>query len=540
MMTTQMNTIHKQLQNPLTRKRDDLDRTRLIAAFPILRSNSDPYFLALRRYLDSRPEKFFDETSYTTYLSWLQRRDKADRNGLKQYLSQSEAVINHALLFLREINSEEWHDSPLTTGGDYELIRVIDRHVHPTYLRLVEAVLATLTRPIAYFSRIDRNKGTDDLDVWSTMQELERLPEKYLTSSYRHIIRNGIAHGGISFREKEILYRDSKGNEETFSTAASIRFFDDLLDTCNGLAAALKVFFLVSRNRGYTPPRELLIEELQEETRTPWWTIEGCVDSEIPGKSQLIVYARPASRRYALVKWATVQSGILAEFFAPGYDRYFLSIRPRRELWPGWAAFDGAKMRNLREQGADDLLSYRGVIENDLIFYDPQPAFPETLGRVDNIVKAFATEMPIVMQQIRENLGIPRIVCRNSSVHRNSWGAVLKADVIIDDLNEETAFEVIRKHRGRIVGLAMSHARKANRFSIACYLPIGYAYVMVFRRDYRRRRLSVYGLDDDLVCTVRFQRIRRIKAPDIFGSTVETMGNWRIAWNRSWLATKGK
>jgi hypothetical protein len=67
------------------------------------------------------------------------------------------------------------------------------------------------------------------------------------------------------------------------------------------------------------------------------------------------------------------------------------------------------------------------------------------------------------------------------------------------------------------------------------YLPIGYAYVSVFKRDYRRRRLSGYGLGEDLVCTLRLQRIRRIQSPDIMGSTAETMGNWRIAWNKAWL-----
>jgi hypothetical protein len=74
----------------------------------------------------------------------------------------------------------------------------------------------------------------------------------------------------------------------------------------------------------------------------------------------------------------------------------------------------------------------------------------------------------------------------------------------------------------------------------SAYLPLGYAHVAVFRRDYRRRRLSGFGLGNDLVCTVRLQRIRRIKSPDVLGSTVETMGKWRIAWNKAWLETRGQ
>ncbi len=224
-----MHALHKQLQNPLTRQRDTRDRARLASAFPVLQSCSEPHFLALRRYLGSRPEKFFDETAYETYLDWLQRRDGTDREALREYLLRYDSEINRAVLFLREINSEEWHDRPLQTGDEYDLVRFIDKHVHPTYLRLIEAVLGPLTKPVAYFSRFDRGKGIEGLDVWSVMQELEQGPADCLTRSYRHLIRNGIAHGGITFLQNEIRYRDKKGKEETFGTASVVRLFDDLL-----------------------------------------------------------------------------------------------------------------------------------------------------------------------------------------------------------------------------------------------------------------------------------------------------------------------
>ena len=55
-------------------------------------------------------------------------------------------------------------------------------------------------------------------------------------------------------------------------------------------AAATKVFLLTSQGQGYMPPRELMIEVLKELTWAPWWAIEGCVEAEIGGRSQLTVY----------------------------------------------------------------------------------------------------------------------------------------------------------------------------------------------------------------------------------------------------------
>ena len=530
-----MRSLHEQLQNPITRERDSQNRARLAVAFPVLKSCTEPRFLALRCYLDSRPEKFFDKAAQDTYLAWLVATSKTTSQRLKRYLCEAENEINRALFFLREINAERWHDRPFN-DDEHELVRFVDKHIHPTYLRLTEAVLAPLSRPVAFFSRLTRGKGTDGLDVWSVMQELKTLPAHHYVTYYRHIVRNGIAHGGITFLQGAIKYRDKKGNEEIVDSRSVVRLCDDLLDTCNGLAAGLKIFFLISRKQGYVAPREWFVEELREETWAPWWQIEGCVESEWTGKRQLVIYARPHTRHYSKVHWSTVQSGILAEFFAPGYDRYFFSLRSR-QAWPGWAAFDGSKLRALREAGTDDLSQFKGVIENDLIFYVSRPPMPAALGKVDTLIRSIRLHVPIAMRQIKDTLKIPRIVCRRAAVHRNLWGAVLDASVVMEGLEDKAAVDTIHRHRRRIVRSAVKQARRAHRLSLAAYLPLAFVQVAVFKRDYRRRRLSGFGLGKELVCTVRFQRMRRITSPDILGSTVETIGKWRIAWNGAWLKT---
>lgn len=532
-------TLVSQLQNPLTRDRDQRDGARVLESFPVLSTDSGHLSLVLRRYLDSRPEKFFDNVAYEIYRHWLERQDQTRRKQLKKYLSQFDSDINRALLFLREINLEGWHDSRLTSGDDYELIRMIDKMVHPAYLRLVEGVLTPLLRPLAYFSRIDRGKGVDGLDIWSITEELKGSNEEYLIRHYEHIIRNGIAHGGISFLQREIRYRDQRGNQEAFGTSFVVRLFDDLLDTCNGVAVAMKVFFIVSLDQGYRSPGELMIEVIQEYTWAPWWAIEGCVEAEIAGRSQLTVYARPDTRDSRKVFWSTVQSGILSESLSPGYDRYFLSLRSRKAL-PGWAAFDGQKLRELRKKGAESLSEYRGILEGDVIFYVPRLALPTMFAALDTWATSVRIAVPTAIQKMKDGLGIPRMFCRDGTLHRNSWGAVVRGGVVVEGLDGHELVKVIRNNRGRIVRMGKRHARKAGGFCIATLLPIGYAQIAVFRRDYRHRRVSGFGLGKDLVCTIRLQRLRHINSPDIIGSTIETNGKWRIAWNRAWLDDVGQ
>ena len=458
-----------------------------------------------------------------------------DRAALSAYFTENQADFNNALVFLREINSSKWHDAAISSGDEYDLVRIIDRDMHPAYLRLVEGVLTPLLRLLAHFSRLDRGKKTDGLQLASVVEELAMGPLGILVQPYKHLVRNGIAHGGITFLSHEICYRDKKGNEEALDSHSVVRLLDDLIDTCNGMVASLKVFFAVFREHGYTPPREILIDELREESATPWWGVEGCVESQVGGASQLTVFARPRTRNYAHVQWSCVQVGILAEYFAPGYDRYFISLRSPN-AYPGWAAFDGGQLRDLRCAGVGALPPYAAALEAKLIFYFPRVRLPAIIGRIGTFWTAFQLA---AAETLRGAGSGATIRCRTAAAHRNCWGVVLTGSVVVEGTNAADTIQLVRKSRCRIVGSVRSAARRINGRFGAASLPLAFAQVNVFRRDYRCRRLADFGLDDDLVCTVRHQRLRRIRCGNIVGSEAEQDGKWQIMWNRAWLESSG-
>lgn len=415
----------------------------------------------------------------------------------------------------------------------------IDRVVHPAYLRLSEGVLAPLIRSAAHFSRIDRGKGTDGLDIYNLAEELSKTQFEVCVKHYDHLVRNGIGHGGVTYLRDGIRYQDKKGSSKTISAPDVVRLFDDMLDTCNGLAAALKVFFLSHTHLGYTLPRELLIEELREDTLSPWWRIEGCLESEIPNGKQLLIYARPNSRDHLKIYWFSLYTAMAAELLTPGYQRYFITFGSAKRAL-GWAAFDGGKLAEIRLSGANQAHQYVSAFEKLGFLYSVQPKLPPFLARIETRVGIMGANMRLIREKARNAIRIPEIVCRQATIHRNAWGYVLNGRIVISPVDGESLSTLIRRHRRRIIGKVASMAKSsASGFELARYLPLGYARVSVHCEDFRRRRLDGFGLGRELVCTIQLNRIRRIRTIDILGSTVEAFGNWRIAWNKAWIENGG-
>lgn len=524
--------------NAVMEKLHSQKRRLLLERFPMLSNCSNDYYLSLFNYIDRIPECFFSEEIFQQYLSWLESQHKSNSSGIRNSLAENEDEFNKAFLFLGEINRYSWHDS-FEEIDDYESIRFIDQQIHSVYLRLIEAIFYPFTNLLAFFSRIDRGKGTDGLDIFNAIEEIKNTNFSGLADLYNNTVRNGIAHGGIAYIEKEIRYRDKYGNEEILSKELIIRLVDDLIDACNSLALAFKIFTLSHLRDGYTIPRQILLEELQAETDTPWWHVVGCTPSRLSSQNQLIIYARPNSRDYNKVAYSTFKSGVLVEYFAPGYDRYFFSLRSQKAL-PGWAAFDGTKLLELRSKGSKTIADYQGVLEDNLVFYCPKPRLPRFLGILDTYIHIIRIHWPLMLSDIKNIFGRTDIHVRTSEIYRSGWGCGLKGAVVISAVRGPHGQDVIRANCGRIIRAVLLDARKSVSLTdITRYLPLRYARISIFRQNYRKRRLRSFGLGADLVATVQVKRFTRIRAPDIYGSQIEIKGRYRIAWNGKWLAKKG-
>jgi hypothetical protein len=123
--------------------------------------------------------------------------------------------------------------------------------------------------------------------------------------------------------------------------------------------------------------------------------------------------------------------------------------------------------------------------------------------------------MLIAISDFKRKLGWPEIHAREVNIHRNSWGIVLNSSIFLEALDGKITQDIVRKFRRKIVSKAHSEARnKSSIYKIIRFLPLGFARISVFSKDYRRRRLSGFGLDRHLVCTIQVKRLQRINSPD--------------------------
>ncbi len=491
------------------------ERRRLIsAAFPDLGDAAHGPTLSLYSYLADSPQRFFDRAAYSMFLEWLEAERSANSIRLTACLSDRKAELERAFFLLAEVNRYRWHDDP-NSADTYEVLRLLSQQVHPTYLQLIEGVFSSLAYPIAHISRLSRNASTEGLDIFNIVQEVERTPLKPISEGYRHTVRNAIAHGGTTFFDRETVYRDKAGKEETLWPTEMISLLDKHLDICNGMALALKVFGIkhLGETQSQPMPANFLLDEVHAETETPWWTVDVCLPSKSVTGDQLLIYARPETTDELKVLYAAFHTAALSESLMPGYARYFLSLRSSRAL-PGWAVFNGSKLKEARERGSTATENYAGVLDDNLFFFVPRYRLPRLLYRLDSLLQSFRLHWPLTIRQIRRNLGMPEFRIRSTSIHRNGWRVVVNASAVIDRETEvDQVF--IRKTYRKIVRRAAEEARSKCSFaSILRYLPLGYVNVAVFNRDHRVRQLTSYGLGPDLVGTVKLKRIRRIKEPD--------------------------
>jgi hypothetical protein len=524
---------------PLTRDWNIYWNERIYKQFPILEEQPDAKCLSLKEYLVSIPQKFYNATTFENYYLFLLLLQKDVPNELVNFLKENAHEINIAIETLNEVNGLDIHDCNIEGFDELGSLRFIENSIHYNYLQLNESVFHKFILLIAINNRKKRGKPTDGLDIYNCVEEIKLTEFAYLSDCYNNTIRNGIAHGDFSYTHYGITYKGKKGSPFTADKRDVIRLFDNMVDFCNGLALAYKMFMITNQdflnNNSILPPKSFLIQELKAQVNAPRWEVLDCFENyTIDNKKQLQIFTKNSLLDILSVNYFSFRTVVFAEYFAPEYDRYFVSLQSEHSL-PGWGAYSGEILKKGRE--LNSIEGYQNVLENGMLFFIPKIKLPKFIRQIITTSTIIKNNGKLHFHQSTNNIFKKKYVLRDTKIHRR--GLFLIANdpriYIIPDYSADAAI-IVRHEYKKIVKYAIRESkRELGRFNLSRLLGIKVIRVAVYDSDMRKRNYQNIGLSDALICTISVNKSRKIKEIDIIGGTLEQHGIYRIVWNKNWL-----
>jgi hypothetical protein len=527
---------------PTTKSVNRYWKNRILDNLPVLESAIDSKYLSLKEYITERPQKFYNKQVYEEYLLFLTSLKNDSPNLLFDIYTNSEHELNIAIKSLNEINDLKIHDI-FEPENNIQLIRFIEDNIHFNYLKLIEAVYHKFIRFIAYRNRLRRCKPVEGLDIFNCIEEIHKTDFNYITTCYNNTIRNGIAHGGITFKESNTIYKGKTGGPCEIYTKDIIRMFDDLLDICNGLSLGLKVFLILNHdfieNFRLTIPKQFLIQELKAQANAPKWNVVDCLENvTINGKKQLNIFTENSLIDFQEVNYYTFRTAVLAEYFASGFDRYFFSLNSKYSL-PGWAAYDGKILKRERISQSNDFNGYQGVLEENLLFFVPKFKIPKIFRKALNIWTIAKSNFSIEFHKNSNYLFKRKYELRETKPFQRGLSIIINdPSVCILPEYKEKIIEIIRNDYKKIVKYSIKKSKKELNSNISRFLRTNYIRVTIYDKDMRKRHLRSSGLIDSLVCSITINNSKKINTVDFIGGNPEQYGKYRIVWNKNWTGIK--
>jgi hypothetical protein len=526
---------------PTTRHVNEYWEKEIKKKFPALEGDGKKYILSIKDYITLRPQKLFNENVYHRYLNFLNTYITKESEFIVAY-KEIEHDINIALKTLYEVNNHDYHEKLVPTDS-IQVLSFIEKNIHYNYLNLTESVFHKFIKLIAIQERQKRSKPISGLDIYNCVEELAKSDFNFITSGYNNTMRNGIAHGWIVYKEREIKYKGKRGSPVEFETSKVIRMFDEMLDVCNGLCLALEVFYILNKEKfshlDLSIPKQLLIQELRAQTNAPRWQVIDCLESEIIGdKKQLNVFTKNSLRALDEVNYYTFRTAVFAEYFAPGYDRYFFSLDSKFSF-NGFGGYDGKILRTQRLKGNDDLVGYTGVLEGNLLYFKPNFELPRWLRKINTLASIFKSMYKITIHEHTNYYFKKRYEIRDVKAHTRNFKIIINDPSIHILLEEpEEIINFIRTKQKKLINQTIRKSKATLKKPFVYFMGTEYIRITLYDRDMRQRQFRGSGLIESLICSIEVNKSRKIKTIDFIGGVPEQHGKYRIIWNKNWKHIK--
>lgn len=512
-------------------------RRRAIALFPELENCGHPFFAFMSLYARKIPWKFFDCGTATSTLRVLHEIRAIDDLLLISFFNQRRGEIEIAMRSLDEINRATFHDRDWWAIEDLQRIRDIRELIHPAYLQLCEGVLKTLLHPIAVFQRRKGGSRSEDFTADDRIEAVRRAGISAF-EPFDSRIRNAIAHGGVKFAKDSIEYRNvgAKGVKiRTTTPAETLQLFEDLLDICNGLAAAYRLLVLLDQKLLFSEsaavPPALIFPEVQHQLDTVGWHVRDYLEFEYgSGERDLNVFVASSYFDDHKTQLSVIRAALFASRFMPSFDRCYV-VLDRRGRVGGWGLFDTAKVRELLERGRDNASSYLAAAPDGGFVVIPWSRYFRVTGPLrlfGSIIEVFRTSWPVLRTKVQR----PE-VRHVRTVSKRTYACVTASTVLhIEDL--EPAMRYVATHiRSLLRGAVKAGWQRPETSKWLRWLPVGFVQLDIHRSDRRRRQLVSSDLQENLLCRIVRKTRGQIPILGLHDSVPQDFGDVKVFWNRT-------
>lgn len=524
--------------HPFTNSINQFWKSTIATEFPELNIERNENYLSFKEFLTDSPQCFYIRDVSDHYYYFIENLLVEDETFFKRIYDENFHELNLAFKYLDEINSQNFHDTDLPSDT-IDLIRFVDSNFNFSYLKLQEGVFHKFIYPLAYFSREKRSVNTNGLKLFNCVEEILRTDFKNLSYCYDNTIRNAIAHGGVSFTERRIIYKDSKGNHVLKDSLEVIKLYNLTVDNCNAISLAWRKFLFNYKDKlisfNLQLPIHILFKEIKANSDSPGWEIQEIFEFEnIKKKSQMNIYVKHNLPKREL-DFHLFRTGVLTESSIPGFNVYYVTSTSKRK-WPSSISLAGEILRENRLDGIADIAKYKDAIKS-LYVFEPKRFGDKLFSLLKNFKAAFKTQFQIQQSSI-ENVKLKRkFKFKYAKSHLRGYKMVANdISIIIEPDFKYNVVDLVRMDYKSIVRLFSGKAKEQLENRLSFFTSLLYCRIFIYEIDHRRIDLS--GLTKNLICTLTFNNSKKIQNIDILGGYLEKHGNYRIVWNKNWNRIK--
>ncbi|GGF01712.1 hypothetical protein [Hymenobacter cavernae] len=485
----------------------------------------------IQKYFNSSPEKYFCKISYDTYTKFLNECLTNNKINLIQLLLEKEEAFNIAYKLLQNINTKDIHEYQISDKDAW----FIDEYVNYSYLQLLEGVLLPYMQLAAYVELVNKGKGTDNLDLYTCINNINKGDLKYIESLYDHNLRNGIGHGKIVYHETKAEYIDKRGQVKVMYFYQFVRKLDELIDVLNGFTLAYITFILNNKHAtGINLPRQAIFDEIKSRSSSDDWTLTSVVNQTILNKNQLAIIIESGCKSQSdlqdrIINTVTKSANLIKHSF----DIIYLHITHNK--FPGFIKFDVNKINNIDPLTATKQRYLDAAIDSLEWFLD---GFSKDMP-VSMDLKSFPKDLQFKGISIYKEEIINDFLFKDIQQHASTYNKYLLVKdanyVYIGDVaNNENIINSIKDSLYKLIEHTKEKSIELTKIYNHRQMPLKYICISIFESDKRTRELRTTGIKPNRICTIQINTTNEVGNINLMDSKTEVYKGAFFNWNHYW------